>query len=218
MAKQGYRMVCGLWVFPDFSEVEAGRRKPPQVNHDKVDFEALALQLAGAFHYGPSTVMSVANDTIDQVTIHSRLGVIRMPQRGSGDPTCRDFGLAALDVAPAHLEANGVINVRQVWQPFHCLQDRSFAPPPTVIAFLTQSSDFEDAMIWFGQCQAVMGIDLMAKMLSGETQTEDDQVGVLPSSLQSGLADIFGCPFENRAILTRLAEDTPPDYVMNASR
>lgn len=48
--------------------------------------------------------------------------------------------------------------------------------------------------------------------------SEDDQVGVLPSALQSALLDIFGCPFEDRAILSRLAEDTPPSYVMNAGR
>lgn len=217
MAKRGYRMVCGLWVFPDFSEVAAGRRRPPQVNHDKVDFKALALRLSEAFGYGPPTVLSVANDTIDQVTIHSRLGVVRLPHGGTGDPTCRDFGCAALKAAPARLEANGVINVRQVWQSLHYLPDRSFAPPPTVISFLAQSSDFEDAMAWFGQCQMVLGLDFMERILSGSS-ADDDQVGVLPTALQTGLADIFGCPFEDRALLSRLAEDTPPSYVMNARR
>ncbi|BBN90594.1 hypothetical protein [Azospira sp. I09] len=218
MVKHGYRMVCGLWVFPDFSEVEAGRREPPRVNHDKVDFKALALRLSEVFGYGPPTVLSVTNDTIDQVTIHSRLAIIRMPQHRNGDPTCRDFGQAALQVSPSQLEANGVINVRQVWRPLHCLQDRSFSPPPTVIAFLAQSSDFEDAMAWFGQCQMVLGLDLIERMLSDAPDSEDDQVGVLPSALQSALSDIFGCPFEDRAILSRLAEDTPPSYVMNARR
>lgn len=216
MAKPGYRMVCGLWVFPDFSEVEAGRCEPPRVNHDKVDFKALALRLSETFSYGPPAILSVANDTIDQVTIHSRFGIVRMPHGGNGDPTCRDFGQAALDVAPAHLETNGVINVRQVWRPLHYLQDRSFAPPPTVISFIVQSSDFEDAMVWFGQCQTVMGINVIDKMFSGTQESEDDQVGVLPNELQSGLGDLFGCPFEARAILSRLAEDKPPSYVLNA--
>lgn len=213
MAKRGYRMVCGLWVFPDFSDVEAGRRPPPRVDHDKVDFAVLASLLVETFCYGPPVVVTVANDTIDQVTIHSRLGIIQMPQRGDGDPTCRDFGQVALQVAPAHLHSNGIIDVRQAWRPLHCLQDRSFAPPPTVIPFFAQSGNFEDAMIWFGQCQMVMGVDVMGKMFSDEPNSEDDQVGVLPEALQSGLADIFGCPFEQRVILSRLAEDSPPRYV-----
>lgn len=211
-------MVCGLWVFPDFSEVEAGRRMPPRVNHDKIDFKALAHRLSEVFCYGPPTVLSVANDTIDQVTLHSRLGVVRMPQRGAGDPTCRDFGRVALEVAPAQVEANGIINVRQVWRPLHCLQDRSFAPPPTVIPFFTQSSDFEDAMVWFSQCQMVMGVNLIERSLSEAPESETDQVGTLPNSLQSALADIFGCPFEDRVILSRLAEDPLPRYVMNQPR
>jgi len=216
MKKHGYRMVCGLWLLPDFSEVEAGLREPPRLNHDTVDFHALAHHFSEAFSYGPPTILSVANDTIDQVTIQARLGVVRMPQRGTGDPTCRDFGQAALKMAPLQLETNGVINVRQAWIPLHCLQDRSFAPPPTVVPLFAQSADFEDAMAWFGQCQMVLGIDLIGKMLASAPGAEDDQVGVLPDDLQSALEDIFGCPFENRVILNRLAEDMPPSYVTKA--
>lgn len=128
MSKANYQMVCGLWVLPDFREVEAGRRAPPRVDHDKVDFEALAQLISDEFCYGPPAVVSVANDTIDQVTIHSRLGLIQMPQRGMGDPTCKDFGRAALQMAPGHLKHNGVIDVRKAWEPLHCLPNRSFAP------------------------------------------------------------------------------------------
>lgn len=212
MRKKGYRVVCGLWVFPDFSEVEAGRRAPPRVDHDAVNFMALANLLKETFCYGPAAVVSAANDTIDQVTIQSRLGMIPMQERGRGDPTCRDFGHAALKMAPAQLRPDCVIDVREAWQPLHCLQDRSFAPPPTVIPFFAQAADFEDAMGWFGQCQMVMGVDVVGKMLSYAPKADDDQVGCMPAALQTGLADIFGCPFEQRVILSRLAEDTLPRY------
>lgn len=209
-----YRMMCGLWVFPDFSEVEAGRSAPPQVNHDKIEFAALAKLLGEVFCYGPPVILGVVNDTIDQVTVHSRLGLVQVPTRGTGDPQCGDFGQAALNVAPARLEHNSVIDVREAWRSLHYLQDRSFAPPPTIIPFFVQSSDFEDAMIWFGQSQMVIGVDMLENLLSDLPVTDDDRVGALPKELQSGLADIFGCPFEERCLISRLAEDALPNYAM----
>jgi len=72
--------------------------------------------------------------------------------------------------------------------------------------------------MWLSQCQVVLGIDVIERMISGEQESEDDRVGVLPNKLQSGLATIFECPFEDRAILTRLGEDTPPAYIPKTSR
>lgn len=37
-----YRAAYCLWITPDFSEVLTGRAVPPRVNHDEIDFNALA--------------------------------------------------------------------------------------------------------------------------------------------------------------------------------
>jgi hypothetical protein len=208
--RRGFRVVCGLWVYPDFSEVETGRRAAPWINHDRIDFDALAKLLTATFCYGPPTILSVTNDTIDQVTILARAGAVPAPIRGSGDPACADFGQAALAAAPKRLVPNEIIDVRSAFHPLHSIQNRSYAPPPMLIPFIGQSSDFEDAMIWFSQCAMAIGVDMVAQEFADSAAAEDDQVGVLPAELKTGLEKIFGCPFESQSVINHLAMDPLP--------
>ena len=200
-----FKLVMGLWLTPDFSEVEAGRREPPRLNHSKVDFEALARFYKDLFPYGPPVKIQVPNDTIDQVTIHLRQGA------GAGDPEslrCSDFGEILL--AQSDKQKGTVVDVRSAWNKLHYLKDRDFAPPPTLLPFVVTASDFEDAMIWRANCRPSMGLppfDILDE--SGHNQKHN---GVLSQESRDQLEQIFGSPFEPSSILDQLATSPPPAY------
>lgn len=201
----------GLWIAPDFSEVEARRAPPPRVNHDKVIFTQLRDALQNTFKYGPHVEIFVPNDTIDQVTIHMRLGLVGNEKHPPEAALCRDFGQTMLEAFAS--AQNGVIDVRSAWLPLHSVnvQDRSFAPPPSLLPFVIEAVDFEDAQIWTASTRPCIGLepfDLM-KAVMGE-KTNDDEEGTLPPKLLSDLHKIYGSPFKRFCLLSRLASDPPP--------
>lgn len=206
-----FRVVLGLYVTPDFAAVMAGTEEPPWVDHSKVDFDALALTLGELFHYGPSVKIRVPNDTIDQVTIQGRMGIIPGQRRHPGDPRCGDFGKILLESARRQPDGT-VIDVWDSWSPLHSLKDRTLAPPPSMLPMLIEAKDFEDAMIWHASAKTALGLPFLSPQMAqitGESQ-KDETEGMLPKAYCKRLGKIFGCKFEQFSIIDRLAMDKPP--------
>lgn len=203
-----YRAAYCLWITPDFSEVLAGRAAPPRVNHDQIDFIALAELLQSVFHFGPPKRIRVPNDTIDQTTVHTRLGMAGLPRRpGKGSCRCEDFGEAML--AESKRTTEPVVDVRAAWRPLHYLEDRVFAPPPTGIVFVMESEDFEDNMISGASMRPVLGMQMI---VPGLQSPPEDEIGRLrlPDDLKFGLEKIFGCPFDRECVVDRIAQEAAP--------
>lgn len=215
-----FRAVFGLLVDPDFSDVLAGRAAPPRVDHSKVNFLRLQATLKALFPYGPPNTLRVPNDTIDQVTLHSRAGLVpglRDTAKESGSVECEDFGKAL--IAEAKKQEGVIIDVQKAWSRSHSLPDRNFAPPPNLIPFLLEMSDFEDAMLWFVSARTSLGLP-MPNILSEKSlaQAQAQLLGRLPGAFRKELGLIFGCQFEKSATLTRLATSSVPRYAQEASR
>lgn len=201
-----YHAAYCLWITPDFNDVMAGRAEPPRVDHDQINFPALADLLGTVFHYGPPKRIQVANDTIDQTTVHTRMGIPGMPRRpGRGTYRCEDFGEALL--AAGRGNAAVVIDVRKAWRSLHYLEDRTFAPPPVGIVFLIESEDFEDGMIAGASLRPAIGMQMIGPGFPPMPETEG---GRLPDALKEGLEDIFGCPFERECVVDRIAQESAP--------
>lgn len=205
-----FQLVAGLWITPDFTEAEAGRREPPRVNHSKVNYPGLKTFLEELFPYGPRPRIQVANDTIDQVTIHMR----QIPGAPS-EPTmrCEDFGAALLKRAKS--SDNEVLDVRAAWSKLHYLKDREMAPPPLLIPFVATFLDFEDAMIWSASCRPSLGLkpfDIMEALLDTVAEAQQEESGTLPDNARAQLEVLFGTPYLSPAILDRVAMDPPPAY------
>lgn len=204
-------LVTSLWVAVDFEDVLAGKAEPPWVDHDEVDFEALAGLLREAFVYGPPVRIRVPNDTIDQTTIFSRMGEIPIaPDQKRGSATCDDFGQALLRAA--HESTGDVIDVRRLWTPFHYMKNRRKAPPPMALPFVIEAADFEDAMINAASMLPVLGLPMPS--MFGEDAVarakRQEQPGRLPDSLRKGLEALFQCKYEGTVFLNRLACDPAP--------
>lgn len=213
-----FKAVYGLWVAPDFSRVQAGLEEPPRVNHDEIDYVALRQALVDTFRYGPRPEIFVANDTIDQVTMHLRAGVFSGASPDMERAQCKEFAEAMLRLkAPP---SGGVIDVRRAWAQLHAgpVRDRTYAPPPVIIPFLIKSVDFEDAIIWESQCRYPMGLspfDIM-KELEGKAQVDGESR--LPPELQSQLGEIFGTPFIQPGLLVRMASNKMPAYITEGAQ
>ncbi|MFM0144954.1 hypothetical protein [Paraburkholderia sp. RL18-085-BIA-A] len=205
-----FRAVMGLWLAPDFTAVMEGNAEPPRINHSKVDFGELATALRELFPNGPHVRIRVANDTVDQVTVHYRSG-ISLATAPTGSIRCEDFGHALLNNAAS--QDGDVIDVRRAWQPLHSLADRNFSPPPVLIPFIIESADFEDAMIWQASAKPSLGLpflpDALQEML-GESRGDKTPEGELPEAIRERLGRIFGCEFLPSALLDRMAMDKPP--------
>ena len=203
-----FKLAVGLWVSPDFSLVMSGRAKPPRIDHRHLDYLALRDALKTAFRYGPAVNISVPNDTIDQVTVHLRAGMLGAEAPDLASARCSDFGEAMLRcVSKEH-----VIDVRNAWQSLHAIpvRDRAFAPPPVIIPFVVEALDFEEAMIWQASCRPVLGLLPFDPFKAALGVDQRDPEGTLPADLQERLNDIFGSPFEKSALLDRMAMDKAP--------
>lgn len=166
--RKPFMAVFGVLVTPDFSEVMAGRAQLPRIDHQKVDFPRLLKALKAIFPYGPVLGMRAPNDTIDQVTVQVRAGRVNLPgmqaAASKGSAECADFGALFIKAAKASKDENAeVIDVRKAWSSHHCLPDRDFAPPPVVLPFLVETSDFEDAMIWMSGARVSLGLKTIAE-------------------------------------------------------
>lgn len=198
-----FRQVVCLWVSPDFTAFQQGRGEAPRVNHSMVDFRRLHAALATEFRFGPKVSIQVANDTIDQVTVHTRMA------QDPDDIRCADFGENMLKVAQS--SAGDVLDVRRAWASLHVLEDRDYAPPPIGIPFLVTAADFEDAQIWLASTRPQLGLRPYDPFDEPSASERDE--GRLSKKLKSSLESIFRVPFEQFALLTRVASDQLPGWV-----
>lgn len=215
-----FRAVFGLLVAPDFSDVLAGRAVPPRVDHRQVDFLHLQSALKALFPYGPPNTLRVPNDTIDQVTLHTRAGLVPGlvdTAKKSGSAKCEDFGKAL--IAESRKQEGPLIDVQKAWSRYHSLPDRNFAPPPSLIPFLLEMSDFEDAMLWFLNARTSLGFPMPDFLDEPSQEQAHAQIsGQLPLAFRKELSRIFGCKFEPSALLMRLATSSVPGYFKAAGR
>ena len=110
-------------------------------------------------------------------------------------------------VASVHFHACTVIDVRAAWRPLHFLQDRAVAPPPVGIVFLVITDDFEDNMIAGASMRPVIGMQMIGP---GFPSPPENEGGMLPDDLKTGLERIFGCPFERESVVDRIAQEPAP--------
>lgn len=201
-----YSMVCALWVAPDFSDVMAGHKHPPRVDRSEVDFSAVCTFLEELFPYGPPVAIQVPNDTIDQVTVHTR-------QAHGAAPTmrCEDFGKALL--AQAQQQPDPIVDVSRAWERLHALSDRKAAPPPTILPFVVTAADFEDAVLWRASARPALGLPTLGAMdFAGAQGQAVAHEGALPATALAQLERIFGMPFQRSAVLDEMYSDPPPAY------
>lgn len=206
-----FRIVYNFWLAPDFERVLAGKAKPPFVDHDQVDFEYLRSVIADEFRFGSPVEIRLANDTVDQVTVHFR--------EAMGNPNliqCKDFADKLL--AAAKKQDSRVIDIRNDWAPLHKLKERRHAPPPILIPIVVEAYDVEDAVIWCQQAGMRLGVraanpeifmDMTRKTL------DDDKQGYLTKRLHAVLAQCFGTPYKPFCMLDMAATDQlPPDFLI----
>jgi hypothetical protein len=202
-------MACGLWLSPDFADTLAGRTEAPRVNHSVVDYSALHAVLTELFPFGPPVKIQVADDTIDQVAVHVREGGLI-----NASIRCEDFGQLLL--SRAKNVRGPVIGVRSCWNYLHAIRDRDFAPPPVILPFVVTADDFEDAIIWQASTRPRLGLAMFDPSQSDTKQGMDvSGNGILPDSTRQSLAKIFGTPFEEFAVIDRMAMDAPPREYAN---
>lgn len=211
--KNKFLLAVGLWITPDFSDVEAGRAKPPRVNHDLISYRELRELLKATFTFGPPVDLLVPNDTVDQVTAHMRMGMFPGVAAAATENmrASRDFGTSMLELAGEAVD--GVIDVRRSWGSKHAqpVRDRAFAPPPSMLPFVVVAEDFEDAMIWHASTRPVLGLQVFDPMKALIGEPINHEGGKLPGNFAARLKTIFGCSFSPfPAMLDRLAMDAPP--------
>lgn len=205
-----FRIALGLIVRPDFSDAEAGRSLPPRINHSRVDFNELLNILKEWFPYGPAVNISTPNDMIDIITTQARVN------SGVEDAIrCLDFGEILIKCAKS--QKTTIIDVKKAWSSLHYLKDRDSAPPPSMITFVVEAVDFEDAMLWMSSTLPSLGLPTFNIMSAIEDKNEIQQSGRIPSKIKQRLEDVIGCKFEDSVMLTRFGNDKLPRYVAEAS-
>jgi hypothetical protein len=200
-----FRMVYNFWLAPNFERVLAGKYMPPFVNHDQVDFEYLRSVIADEFRFGSPVEIRLANDTIDQVTVHNRhaapVGLVK----------CKDF--AKLLLKEAKKQSSTIIDIRGQWAPIHTLKERRYAPPPVLVPIVVEAYDAEDAFMWSQQVRMRLGVRAAhTAMLLNPTgpHREDDQQGYLTDRLHKALATCFNTPYKPYCLLDWAASDPLP--------
>lgn len=211
--KKPFLAAMALWVSPDFSDVMRGLSPPPRVNHSTVNFQALHQLFSDVFRHGPPHVLRVANDTIDQVVVHTRSGGVPIKPKGKGSMQCEDFGELLIKVAARHEGA--IIDVRSAWAPLQHM-DRDHAPPPMVIPFILETQDFEDALIWHHGSKVLLGVKQAINMHDPLDEDPSKHQGEFPSEAMRRLEQIFGCRFEPEVVLASMAYSKVPKVYRDA--
>lgn len=213
-----FREVWHLWITPDFGPVERGEMAPPWVDQRQLDFHALRELLLSAFGNGPLNIR-VPNDTIDQVTIHTR-----MDTHGEGDEM-RCVDLAKRLRLEGKKQAGDVLDVSRLWANRQHLTNRAVVPPPVILPLLVETHDYED------MCQAKIAakmrlgmlkehpIEALRRTFSGEQGVDmsmdlspEDQQGYLPERLREALADLLGAPYQSEAVIDFVSHDPLPAW------
>tara|TARA_R110002033_G_scaffold135713_4_gene175376 strand:+ start:63993 stop:64613 length:621 start_codon:yes stop_codon:yes gene_type:complete len=195
-----------LWITPHFtSEMKSGEVSCPYVDYGSVDWEGLLKSLEDIFKPENGRVkIRIANDSIDQVTIH-------MKQTGqlAGTIECFDFG--EMLQAKAKLSKNRVIPIQEEWKDLHFLKNRRHAPPPLMIP-LVISGQLEDIIFFVHSICMHLGITAafdVLNMINGIQARMEDFQGHLSQELMDLFETHFGLSFETFAIITPLVKIDP---------
>lgn len=204
-----FRMVYNFWLAPNFERVLAGKAKPPFVDHDQVDFEYLRSVIADELRFGSPVEIRLANDTIDQVTVHLREASNR-PQLMK----CQDFAKLLLNAAGE--QSSTIIDIRGEWAPLHQLKERRHAPPPVIVPIVVEADDAEDGMLWSHQARMRLGVRAANPEVLFDPSRQhraDDQQGYLTDRLHKALAKCFNTPYLPYCLIDWAASDPlPPDF------
>lgn len=208
--KKPFLAAIGLALFPDFTEVNAGRKPAPFVDHDRLDYGQLQKTLESLFPFSPGRIR-IANDTIDQITMQIRLGSVpkahvRPCPAARGPSDCTDFGEAMIKTAQAQPE--GLLDVRKAWTHRHYLPDRTVSPPPCILPFIVEAKDFVGAMLWLQDARRSLALKPQKPALVNE-----NDLGQLPPETLAVFESLFGCPYEASATVMCLGLTSAPDYV-----
>lgn len=204
-----FRQVAGLWISPDFSDaMQRHGEPPPYVDHDAVDYDGLGEFLERHFYCGEAVSVRLADDTIDQVTVHLRM--LADPESAR----CEDFAERLLVAATV---GDDLIPVRRAWEPLHRHKDRMRAPPPVLLMFLIEGS-FEAVTIWHAQAAMRLGIRAadLSVLLSGDMK-DSDHNGQLTDELRSELESRFGVPYQRSCMLAKMVSTPPPTWATRAA-
>ncbi|WP_438396954.1 hypothetical protein [Caballeronia sp. DA-9] len=198
MSRQNeFQIVCGLWLSPDFSDVLAGGKEPPWVNHSKVDFSTLHRSLLELFPAGPRVGIQVPNDAIAQVAVY-----VRQVGKPGRTIRCEDFAATLLQAAKS--DDKRIIDVSTSWSLLHALSDRSKAPPPVILPFVVTASDFEDSMVWMASARQLLGLPALS-----DFDKHVKYSGTLPAGFVQQVSAIFGLPYEPMCVLDCMCMDEP---------
>jgi hypothetical protein len=205
-----FRLVTGLWISPDSSEGEPWRGEPrASVDHDAVDYQALADFLERHFYCGEHVVLRLPNDTVDHVTVHARM-------RGTSPELarCDDFAELLLGAA---VGGRSPVSIRHAWERLHRHKDRHRAPPPVLLLFVIEGS-FEAVTIWHAQAAMRLGIRAadLSVLLSGHMKDSDHE-GRLTDELSAELERQFGVPYQRPCKLAKMVSTPPPSWSTGAT-
>jgi hypothetical protein len=201
-----------FWITPEFTPaMQRGEVHAPRVDHSKIDWAALLSDLKVFFKPDRHGVeMRIADDTIDQVTIH-------MKEAGQhpGEIDYKEFGVVLQRVSQ---EAGGeVVPVRSDLEGLHFLADRDNAPPPIALP-LVLVGDLTDAILFFRTMRLLLGVkadEVEHIFQSPDQDRTDDQQGYLPSELMDLFASYFGLPYKKYAMVTFGTDIDPRELQAN---
>ena len=197
-----------LWITPHFTEdMILGRLPPPHINLNAVNWSSLLHALEKKFQAQQQGVtMRIANDAIDQVTVHMRQA--NCSRNGSTDIQCFDFGDALL--AKAEISQGEVIDIQREWEDLHHLENRLPAPPPIMIP-LVLSGEVEDIVIFVHNIRHHLRIkaaqDLIHSLPSMDSPVnEGDHQGYLPDDLREVIGEHIGMEYQAESVITMLVD------------
>lgn len=218
MPRSPFREVWHLMIAPDFSRVMTGEVPPPWVDQHTLDFPRLRELLDEHLVFG-SASLRIPNDTIDQVTIHTRI-----EQSALGMEAMRCTDLADILRAEGRQQSAEIIDVRRAWKDKQPLNDRNVVPPPVVLPMLLEADDFEDMMLSRSSATMVLGmykehpIERMARRATEsqgvpkDSDREEPQEGRLPPGLLAGFQELFGIPYKVESVIDVVSHDTMPAW------
>lgn len=195
--------IAGFWLAPDFTpEMQSGKIEPPRINHDLVDWDALAKGFEQAFgHEAHGVSVRFPDDTVDQTVLH-----YREAGQWPGPMSCEDFAEALL--AKAQQTEAPVIPIRAEWSEWQMLKDRSYAPPPALIPLVLEG-EAEDIAIVFRNMQGLLGVqaalDIVRTVSTPAEQLPEDYFqGYLFPEIKQTLEGVFGAPYQKYCLLNYL--------------
>lgn len=213
-----FRAVWHLMLAIDFRRVESGEIEAPWVDQTTLDFQHLRSVLHDMIGY-PGLNVRVPNDTIDQVTIHTR----RETYDGEDASGIRCVDFAKRLRLEARKQAGPVIDVSRIWAGRHTLANRERVPPPVILPMVVEADDYEEmvqarlsAMVRLGMLKE-HPMAWIARAFSGEEpgergEAEEAGEGVLPEALRHELERLFGIEYEPGALLDDPSLDPLPRW------